>query len=285
MLRAYSRRMRISRKLAWLATGLALGGSLLAFQREFRVYFSLERYDDVPLPSDYREKTEMVLGRLMYPPHPHALFGRRGRGDWLQGGTGWTVDYPRGDRHFAQILRRLTRIHVRSAEQPVNLDDGDDVYHWPWMYVNLPGSWLLTESQAEKLRDFLLRGGFLMADNFWGEEEWLIFEESMRRVFPDRPIEEIDDEDAIFHSVFNLSQRVQIPGWYALRRGETYRSGGVTPYWRGIRDAKNRLMVAISFNSDIGDSWEWADDPKYPEHYSAIGMRLGVNYTVYAMTH
>jgi hypothetical protein len=206
-------------------------------------------------------------------------------GDWLTGATSWTVDYPRGDRHFASILRRLTRIHVRSAEQPINLDDDDDVYHWPWLYVNLPGNWKLTESQAVKLRDFLLRGGFLMVDNFFGTEEWEIFVESMNRVFPDREIEDLEDDDPIFHNVFDLSKRVQIPGWWALRRGQMYRADGAIARWRGIRDARNRLMVVISFNSDIGDSWEWADDHRYPEHYSALGLRLGINYAIYSMTH
>jgi hypothetical protein len=221
----------------------------------------------------------------MYTPHPYARFGRQGGGHWLVGSTSWTVDYPRGDRHFAEILRRLTRVHTRTAEQPINLDDGDDVYHYPWLYVNLPGSWLLTESQAAKLRDYLLRGGFLMADNFFGPAEWDIFLESMQKVFPDREIEDLPPEEQIFHTVYDLSKRMQIPGWWALRNGRMNRDGGTVDYWRGIRDDRGRLMVAISFNSDVGDSWEWADDHRYPEQYSALGLRLGVNYVVYAMTH
>jgi hypothetical protein len=122
-------------------------------------------------------------------------------------------------------------------------------------------------------------------DNFFGTAEWNIFEESMHRVFPDREIEELDDPDAIFHTVYSLVNRTQIPGWWALRSGRMYRADGAIARWRGIRDDKNRLVVAISFNSDLGDSWEWADDPRYPEHYSAQGMRLGVNYMIYALTH
>jgi hypothetical protein len=278
----------LTRKALWrTGCALALIGAVFAAPRPFRVYPSLELYDEVPLPEDYAERTEVTLGRLMYPPHPEApwRFGRRGHGDWLTGATSWTVDYPRGDRHFAQILRRLTRVHIRSAEQPINLDDGDDVFHWPWLYVNLPGNWRLTEPQAAKLREYLLRGGFLMADNFFGTEEWRIFQESLERVFPDRPVEELDDYDPIFHTVYNLSKRTQIPGWWALRNGRMYRADGAVAHWRGIRDDRNRVMVAISFNSDIGDSWEWADDPKYPEHYSALGLRIGVNYMIYALTH
>jgi hypothetical protein len=107
----------------------------------------------------------------------------------------------------------------------------------------------------------------------------------MQRVFPDRPIVEIDSRDPIFHTIYNLDDRYQIPGEWALARGATYRSDGQIPHWQGIYDDRSRVMVAIAFNSDIGDSWEWADDPKYPEKYSALGIRIGVNYVIYSMTH
>jgi hypothetical protein len=176
-------------------------------------------------------------------------------------------------------------VDVRPLEQPVNPDDGDDIYNWPWLYVDLPGSWDLTDAQAEKIREYLLRGGFLMADNFWGPEEWEIFEEGMRRIFPDREMVELDTDHQLFQSVFNLSERYQIPGQWATRRGAMNRNGGVVPYWGGVTDDKGRVVVAITFNSDVGDSWEFADDATYPEHYSALGLRLGANYVVYALTH
>lgn len=272
----------------WCA-GLVLLTALYGFQREFRVYRSMEPYDDVQLPADYQEKTEWIFARLMYPQHPRARFGRYygwGNLNWLQGGTSWTQDYPRADRHFALALRRLTRLNVRSVEQPVNLDDGDDVYNWPWLAAGEMGDWKLTDSQVKKLRDYLLRGGFLMLDDFWGFEEWNRFIESMHLVFPDRPIVEIEDADSVFHTVYDLDDRYQVPGQWALRRGTTYRNpGGEVAHWRGIYDDHNRLMVVMDFNSDVGDSWEWADDPEYPEKYSALGIRIGVNYVIYALTH
>jgi hypothetical protein len=269
--------------------GLMLIAAAYAFQRPFRVYPSIERYDDIPLPPDYQQKNDWVFARLMYPPHPYARFSRPfgfgGGRDWREGGTSWTQDYPRADRHFAQALRRLTRIDVRSVEQPVNLDDDDDVFNWPWLAAGEMGDWKLTEAQAQKLREYLLRGGFLMLDDFWGTEEWNRFQESMDAVFPDRPIVEIDDKDPIFHTVYDLGDRYQVPGQWALARGTTYRNDGSVAHWRGIYDDRGRLMVAISFNSDIGDSWEWADDPGYPEKYSALGIRLGVNDAIYSLTH
>jgi hypothetical protein len=274
-------------KVLWaLAAALVFGTTLAAFQKPFRVYRSMEAYDDIPLPLDYQDKTEWVFGRLMYPPHPYARFGRGFRRfDWREGGTSWSQDYPRADRHFAQALRRLTRINVRSVEQPINLDDEDDVYNWPWLAAGELGDWKLTDAQAAKLRDYLLRGGFLYLDDFWGTQEWDRFEESMKAVFPDREIVEIDDRDAIFHTVYDLNDRYQVPGEWALRSGGTYRNDGAVPYWRGIYDDHERLMVAMTFNSDVGDSWEWADEPHYPEKYSELGIRLGVNYVIYSLTH
>ena len=279
-----------SRKALRLGIPIVLLSALFAFQRPFRVYLSMEPYDNVAMPPDWRENAEWVQARLMYPQHPNARFGRyyrfgSGSIDWREGGTSWSQDYPRADRHFAVALRRLTRIHVRSVEQPVNLDDEDDVYNWPWLVAGEMGDWKLTDSQVNKLRDYLLRGGFLMLDDFWGTEEWQRFAESMVRVFPDRPMVEIENADSIFHTVYDLDERYQVPGEWALRRGTTYRNDGSVPHWRGIYDDRGRLMVAMSFNSDIGDSWEWADDPYYPEKYSALGIRIGVNYVIYAMSH
>jgi hypothetical protein len=276
-----------TRTLLMTLGAIACVPAMFAFQREFRVYTSLEGYDNIPLPEDYKVPGEWVFARLMYPPHPHARFSRPFRVgvDWREGGSSWSQDYPRADRHFAQAMRRLTRVNARSVEQPVNLDDGDDVYNWPWLCAGEMGDWKLTDDQVKRLRDYLLRGGFLMLDDFWGTEEWGRFEETMKAIFPDRPIVEIDNADAIFHSVYDLDDRYQIPGQWALARGTTYRNDGYHAYWRGIYDDNNRLMVAMCFNSDVGDSWEWADDPRYDEKYSALGIRIGVNYVVYAMTH
>ena len=258
-------------------------------QEPFRVYPSLEAYDAVRLPPDASDRTEWVFGRLMYPQHPNARFGRYFGGvrDWRFGGTSWTQDYPRADRFFVMALRRLTRIDARSVEQPVNLDDGNDVFYWPFLFAGEMGDWLLTDAQAKKLREYLLRGGFLLMDDFWGTPEWDQFMESMSRVFPDRQIVEIPDEDAALNTVYTLRERLLIPGQWGLRgrTGRLYRNDGSEPHWRGIYDDRHRLMVAMFFNSDVGDSWEWADDPNYPEKYASLGLRLGVNFVIYSLTH
>jgi hypothetical protein len=273
--------MRFRNLLALGAAVLLLIGIVCA-QRPFREYPGVE-YDDFPLPSDYQEKTEWVFARLMYPS---AYYGWRYRGgDWTHGASSWTTDYPRSDRHLAQAVRRLTRIHARSLEQPINLDDGDDVFYWPWLYAVEVGHWDLSDAQAKKLREYLLRGGFFMCDDFHGTREWSVFIASMKRVFPDRPIVDVPNTDAIFHVLYDLDQRYQVPGAQYLRSGRMYESDGFEPRWRGIYDDKGRLMVAICHNMDLGDSWEWADDPHYPEKFSALGIRIAINYIMYAMTH
>ena len=275
---------RWPRVAAALGAGLLLACAAAYAQREFREYPGAEGAEaGAALPADYQVPGEFVLGRLMYPPLGGA--GRFGA-SWKQGLSSWTIDYPLGDRNYLRLLRRLTTVHVRSVEQPVDLDDGDDVFNWPFLIASNVGSWSLTDAQAAKLREYLLRGGFLMCDSFFGSQEWEGFEATMRRVFPDRPIVELENDHPIFHTVYELGQRSQVRNMRSLRgRGVGYRSDGVTPHWRAVLDDEGRVMVAISFNNDLGDSWQYADIPEYPQGDSFLGIRIGVNYAVYAMTH
>jgi len=268
--------------LVGIGCGLFVVAAVYAFQRPFREYPSVE-YGYMQLPPDWKEKGEWTFARLMYPPGPNDGYRGRFDGDWRLGLSLWTQDFPRADRNLAQAVRRLTRVQARSVEQAVNLEDGDEVFNWPWLYAVQTGEWGLTPAEGKVLREYLLRGGFFMADDFHGTEEWEVFERSMKLVFPDRPIVEIPNSDPIFHTIFDLDDRFQIVGAEHLLEGS--KNGGKVAHWRGIYDDKGRIMVAITFNSDVGDSWEWAGDPRYPQKYSEMGIRLGVNYIVYAMTH
>ena len=166
------------------------------------------------------------------------------------------------------------------------MDDGDEVYYWPWLYAVEVGQWGLTDAQCKKLRDYLLRGGFLFVDDFHGEAEWQVFMASMSRVFPDRQVVDLDGKDPIFHTLYDLDEKIQVAGTVAIEQGLTYeRYDGQVPHWRGIYDDKNRLMVAITHNQDYGDAWEWADAPWYPEKMTSQAYRLGIDYIIYAMTH
>ncbi|MEO8659178.1 MAG: DUF4159 domain-containing protein [Bryobacteraceae bacterium] len=272
--------------------GFSVIASLCAFQQPFRDFPGVEYSPgEIPLPPDYRENTEWAFARLMFPGGGlNDGYYPRFQGDYRLGRSLWTQDYPRADRHFSLAVRRLTRIHVRSVEQVVDLDS-DDIFNWPWIYAVQVGEWGVTKPEAHVLREYLLRGGFFMADDLHGQYEWDIFAHTMQLTFPDRPIVEIPDGDAAFHTVYDLTDRLQVPGQAHLRRGyklpinATGSDDGKGAHWRGIYDDKGRLMVAISYNSDLGDAWEWADDPGYPEQFSALAIRMGVNYIVYAMTH
>ena len=273
-----------------LAVGCGIVVCTLFAQKPFREYPAWE-YNDFPIPPDYQVPGEWTFARLMYPTTHFRIDWqseyKRGF-DWREGNTNWTIDYPRSDRHLSAALRRLTRLQVRSVEQPINLDTDDDVFNYPWLYAVEVGHWELTPSQIDKFREYLLRGGFFMCDDFHGDDEWQVFTITMKKVFPDRPIVDLGNDAAIFHTVFDLDDRYQVPGAQYIRSHsvcEKCYAGGAVPHWRGIYDDHGRLMVAMCHNMDLGDSWENADDPHYPEKFSALGIRIGVNYVVYAMTH
>jgi hypothetical protein len=209
---------------------------------------------------------------------------------WSRRGWGrpwWMQDWPAAEAHFAQGVRRLTLIDVGEGRH-VPLTD-DRIFDYPWAYATQVGYWDLSDAETGRLREYLLRGGFLMVDDFYGPQEWEVFSESMRRVFPERLIVEIEEDDAVLHVLYNVDQRTQIPGLRHLWRGP----GGTTvvqpnntpPRWRGIYDDEGRLLVAVNFNMDIGDAWEHADMPEYPEPMTALAYRFGINYIIYAMTH
>ena len=267
-----------------MASALLCFGTLYAFQKPFRQYHGVEYYR-FETPQDYQEKTEFAFARLMFPGGWNDGYRGRFDGDFRLGLSLWTQDYPRADRHFSQAVRRLTRIHARTVEQPVNLDE-DEEYDLPWLYAVQVGEWGLTPKQGKEMREYLLRGGIIMADDFHGNVERQVFEDAMKLVFPDRPIVEIPSDVPIFHMVYDLDDRFQVPGHDHLGQGcKNCEDGGRGAHWRGIYDDKGRIMIAASYNSDLGDAWEWADDPYYPERASSLAIRIGINYIVYSMTH
>ena len=250
----------------FFATLLMLGG-LYAFQRPFRQFPGVE-YENFPVPPDWNEKTEWVFARLMYPWNGWGLhYGD----DWTKGSSNWTIDYPRSDRHLAQAIRQLTRVHVRSVEQPVNFDEGDQ-YDWPWLYGVEVGHWALTDAQVKAFREYLLRGGFFMCDDFHGTQEWEVFAEGMKRVFPDRPIVEIDSADPIFHTIYDLDDRYQVPGAQYLYSHKLWEKDGREPRWRVIYDDRGRLMVAICHKHG-------------PGRFLGVGRCAGVSREVFGSRH
>ncbi len=269
--------MDMRRQLALVLAGLTLAATLYAFQRGYGGIRRLfpESDDDSP-PPGAEQKTEFYFARLRYP-------NVRATGIWAMRGS-WTVDYPKADRQFLQGLIRLTRIQANPMERVVDLIS-DDIFNFPFVYVVEPGHWDLPEAQAKKLREFIDRGGFLMTDDFHGTFEWELFTASLNKAFADRPIVDIEDSDPIFHVLYDLDGRVQVPGIVNYPFQKTYEYDGIEPKWRAWRDAKGRIAIAICFNMDQGDAWEWADNPHYPEKYASQAYRTAINYILYSMTH
>ena len=236
---------------------------------------------DVPADPD---GAELHFARLIYGGD--SFGGGRGRGR-----NSWTTDWPEAEHFFMQGLTRLTLVDA-NAVSVYNGDGGEridllegNIFDFPFLYAVEVGYWTLSAEEAAILREYLLRGGFLIVDDFHGSQEWSGFVTTMQKVFPDRPIIDLKSEDEVFHVLYDLDERIQIPGFAALFNGVTYERDGVIPTWRGIYDDEGRLLVAINHNMDLGDAWEQADTPDYPEPMTALAYRFAVNYVIYSMTH
>jgi hypothetical protein len=229
--------------------------------------------------------------RLEYTdlPQYHRRFGRSSR-DGM--GTGWwLMDWPAADNHFTAGINRLTRI---DAGNPRHLRLTDDrLFEYPWIYATQTGTWQLSDKECARLREYLKRGGFLVTDDFWGPDQWEIFRETMERVLPGEPISDLDTSDAVMNVMYSITDkdRTFIPGSRHLRgmgrsgRAEIVQPPGTQPAWRALHDGRGHMVVAVNYNTDFGDAWEFADVPEYPSEMTALAYRYGVNYLLYAMTH
>ncbi|MBI4471837.1 MAG: DUF4159 domain-containing protein [Acidobacteria bacterium] len=230
------------------------------------------------------EPPEFVFARLIYGSgfgsDFDGFFGRRGRG------RSWATDYPEADYKFMYGIQRLSNIRVQIEENPVGIMESE-LFKYPFVYAVEVGHMNLSTPEAQRLREYLLRGGFLYADDFWGVAEWRNFALQMRKVFPERQIEELPLTHEVFHTFFDIDRVMQIPninnGCSGYRTWED--PSDTRPGIYGIKDDRGRLMVLITYNSDLGDAWEWMDEPCYPELYSGQAYRMGLNFIVYAMTH
>ena len=261
-----------ARIVAALAMAVVLGGAQSGHRQRRWAMYEAEMQNPVDDPPDAYEDTEFAFARLRFRSPRDGYYRSR-----------WGTDANKSERQFIEGLRRLTGIHARSVEQVVDIDS-DEIYDWPWLYAVAIGDWELSESQVVRLRHYFERGGFLMVDDFHNGREWADFMAGIARILPGRPAVELDGDDPIFHVVFNLRERFHIPGLQIIW-GRPWERGGVGEHWRAVLDEKGRAQVAICFNMDLGDAWEWADHPEYPERYASLAYRIGVNYVVYAMTH
>jgi hypothetical protein len=199
---------------------------------------------------------------------------------YFGGGPGWAHDYPRAERHLMKLLSELTAIRPFMDGGNVLSADDPEIFKYPVAYLSEPGFWTLSDREAANLRNYLLKGGFLIVDDFEGAH-WINFEAMMRRVLPDAVFVELDPSYPIFHSFFDIDSLEY------LTHGN-YRSARAPAVYYGIfenNDPKGRLMVIVNYNNDIGDYWEWSDTGFFPIELSNEAYKLGINYVVYALTH
>jgi hypothetical protein len=269
--------MKLLQASSVILAGMAMCSALFAYQRTADFGFD----DD----AQTNDRAEFYWSRLSYTSSVGSSFaGGYGGYEGYGWGRTWSRDYPKADRQVLLAMKRLTRIQGRSTEQVVSLDS-DEIFNYPWIYAVQVQTWSFTDEEAKRLREYLLKGGFLMVDDFHGTEDWEQFMNGMREVFPTRPIEDLENQDEIFHVLYDVNERMQIPGERYIQTHRTYEKDGYVPKWRAIRDDKGRIIVAICHNMHLGDAWEWADDPDYPEPFASMAFRVALNYIVYGMTH
>lgn len=205
-------------------------------------------------------------------------------GGWR--GRSWTVDYPKADRQFMMgVDRILQHLDASPDEHPMRLDDSE-LGRFPFLYAVEVGYMSLSEPEVKGLRRYLLAGGFLVVDDFWGTAEWANFESEIKRVLPEFEVVEMPLEHPLFHAFYDVRKILQVPNvGQGIRGGPTWERDGYEPHCRGIFDEKGRLMVVINWNTDLGDAWEWAEQPLYPLQYSTFAYEMGINFIVYAMNH
>ncbi|NKC13506.1 MAG: DUF4159 domain-containing protein [Gammaproteobacteria bacterium] len=223
-------------------------------------------------------------------PAPHAehefFFTRAiysGLSDLDDWGPRWAIDFPQAEQHFLVALQRLTGIDAYALDNAIEISD-QALRDYPFVYAVEVGAITLSEGEREALRAYLLAGGFLVIDDFWGTWAWQHLEQALAALLPEFAIREVPLSHPIFHAFYDLDQIMQVPNAAQAGTGKTHEFDGHTPHVRGIFDHSGRLMVLINWNTDLGDAWEWADEPTYPLRYSTFAFEFGVNIVIYSMT-
>ena len=247
------------------------------------------------------ERPEFYFTRLMYTQNPYA---RRGGGGTMRNpgpyrcpefgggnffppqGHGWLTDSPGADCKLMGAIHRMTGQSVYPNPNYMEIMN-PDLFKYPYAYIVEPGQMMFSDQEAARLREYLLRGGFLHLDDFWGGEQLGIAVEALQKVFPDRPIVPIGLNSPIFHSFFDIPEIIQTPSvGRGCDGGPTWEQRDDTePRVFGIYDDTDRLMVVMTYNTDLGDAWEYMDRACYPQKYTGYALRMGLNLMTYAITH
>ena len=281
---------------------LAVGGTLVFAQRYY------DRRDARAGVPDWEPDKEFVhdvftfvrieyssgsgYGPGPYGPRGYGRGGRGGRRGFGRGfgGGRWATDYPDSDLNFSYRLHQLTSMEVNPDGLILQLTD-PELFHYPFIYIVEPGALVFTEEEVQALRRYLLNGGFLMVDDFWGEDEWYNFYYEIKRVFPEREPVELPISHPIFRAVFDLKEKPQIPSVDAALRGRPYgitweREDARQVHFKALYDDKGRMMAIICHNSNLGDgSEEEGTGEWYFRAFSEKkGYPMGIKIVCYAIT-
>jgi hypothetical protein len=211
------------------------------------------------------------IGQNEPPTDSEFIFAR-----WAHSsGSGWNHDYPDAEEHINQIMKEATGVHVEQTSYRIVPMRSQEIFDYPFGYISEPGQMWLTDEEVKNFREYVDRGGFVMLDDFDGQRQFTVMRQNIERVFPDREMIRLDDNHPILHTYYDIiSLYVESP----------YAVGGPAVFY-GINDDAGNLRVIICFNNDIGDFWEWIDQPTYALKPSAEALKLGVNFVLYAFTH
>lgn len=218
---------------------------------------------------DFQENvsTRFTFARIRYGGESLTRFGRSRQG------PPWAHDYPRGGQHLMKIMTELTALDGNPDEVIVSFDD-PEVFKYPFAYICEVGFMDLSDEEIKGLREYLLRGGFLLVDDFRGEYALENLRQHVRRAFPEFQLQELDITHPIYNCFFDIETLDVTPPY-----------GGGIPKFYGLSDRYGRLMMVVNYNNDLSEYWEWSDDPFLPVNETNEAYKFGVNYALYALTH
>ncbi len=264
----------MSRRYAFaIAVLLLIGGIFLSPAVAQRQYLELQRlFHDLDTHRQPPNGAEFIFARVQYNTIREARGYRNFRG--LEG---WAHDYPEAEEHILQLADEATGINLNKMSYVIVRLDSDEIFQYPFLYFSEVGEMYLTPREVANLREYLNRGGFAMIDDFDSKQSLAWFADQMHQVFPDRNFVELQVDHPIFHTFYDMETLDTEP--------PTPQYGGGYPKYYGYFDDHGRLYMIINHDNDIGDFWEWIDQPMYPLAASTEGVRFGIDYFVYSLTH
>ena len=252
--------MRVRRRYVVAAL---LGAAVATLAAQRRNFFT----GDFPVEGNPSYDGRLTFVRLRYP----------GYGGMTNEGPGWMHDYPTAERHLLKIMSEMSDLRPRTDSSSV-IDFGDpQLMKYPIAYFSEPGYWQPTDEDVKNIHDYLLKGGFIIIDDF-RQQHWFNLQDQMKRVLPDAQWLPVQPGSAVWDSFFRIDENDLVqPGIY-----------GPPVQYLGIfedNDPNKRLMVIANYNNDVGDAWQWSDQGFLPIDLTNEAYKLGVNYVMYALTH